>query len=770
MKISNEAKALGFLLLLLCASFFLSGYWHAFSINSIPIISFSLESFDTKAYSGGEACFTAAVTPSFLRIESTQHLSAEVNGKGAAADIISFYKEPVKKKYCFSSGLLKEGDNTVFVFLGNQKLFYHATLEGGAQPEESYGLRLLDINAGAVGFRFDSAGMRSYEPIGIFVNGKLDHYVYPKEGGMVFSERFSAPPGKNIVEVRFREKSVSAETDVPGKNAVPVPLGFLLVVFCIACLALTVFANQGFFGKFALSMAFFLAIVTVAGFALNALKLLSLYSFLFVVVAASAAIGFAFRKNCRLSFGKFSPLGLHPLFYVVILVALGVPLLFHVFSFSQFSYWNVFYERHAETLAESFSQPLFDQYSYFGRGVSFIPGYFFLDAGLGWISGLSGTALFAMLMLFGNILLLLSVFCLGDSIGLSKPKSALLFILLCLENFIGGAIVISPRHAISFSLFLAGMAVLIKKGNPIVAGALIGIAAFVQAPMLAAFPVLYAIAAKKPDWKRLAKTLAVAGALFGLFYIPNAINFGIFSQAESQNWGYLIDYNFYSLFLDIGPLVVFFLLISLPDLLRRKARLDGYAAKLLAAAIAGLLFQVYISYRWNIFNAVNIGILLAYLIPDRALHEAGSSRYIAVIMLLAVAAIGGSANTLSISTYSSTAYDFISRNTGSSARLLPDPLFGHDIAYFCKRQVLADLAVEYADEKKLDAAYEFLVNKDSKVLAEYGIDYTINQADMINRKAFGNSTSESEIEYPALNKVFTNGFLFVHSVPQGLQK
>ncbi|MBN2067085.1 MAG: hypothetical protein JW744_01310 [Candidatus Diapherotrites archaeon] len=764
MEVAIEYKAVAVFLALLLAAVFLSSYWHTMPMNSIPIIAFSLEKFDQKAFQGQETCFTAGATPKFLTIENIKPLYAQVNGKAVAADMLAVYKDKAEKEYCFSSEFLEEGNNTVFVFLESERLFYHVELVQGERPEAFYGLELLDLNSDFVKFSFRGENLYSYEPIEIRVNGSIDHRVYPGNGGQVFLEGIETRPGSNQVEVVFREKTVSGNAERQERQAIPSLLGLAMLAGIVSCFALTIFSDKTVVEKFALAIALLFVLVILIGFGLNALNLLSLYSFIGLLLAASAAIGFYFRKNFRVSFQKVNVFSLHPLYYVVILVAIGTPLLFPVYSFSHYSYWNVFYERHSESLAENFSMPLFDELSYLGRGVSFIPGYFFLNAGLSWATGLGETALYSILLLLGNVLFMLSVFYFGESIGFSKKKSSILFLLLWLENFIRGALVISPRHAFSLALFLVALAYFIKNRKPLLSGVVLAFSSFIQAPMMLAFPVLYIIVGRKPEWKPLVKTLVVSAAIFLLLFLPNALNFGIVSQAEPQNWGYLIDYDFYSLFLDLGPLMVFFLLISLFDILGKESRLDSYSLKLLAAAVLGLLFQVYISYRWNIFNAINIAVLLALILPEKALKERNSSRYMAIILLISASMMVVGINMLSISTYSSTAYDFISESTSTQSRILSDPLFGHDITYICSRAVLSDLAVEYADQKKLSDTYEFLIGKDTEILCNYGISHTVNQADMVNRKAFGNELEETEIEFPELNKVFTNGFIFVHQV------
>ena len=111
-----------------------------------------------------------------------------------------------------------------------------------------------------------------------------------------------------------------------------------------------------------------------------------------------------------------------------------------------------------------------------------------------------------------------------------------------------------------------------------------------------------------------------------------------------------------------------------------------------------------------------------------------------------------------------TPVSFIAERTSSDARILADPMFGHDITSVAKRPVLADLRVEYADEEKLLDAYAFLETKDYSILEKHGITHVFNQVDYIHRQAIGGKPKYGIIEFFPLDKVYSNGFIFVHRV------
>ena len=206
------------------------------------------------------------------------------------------------------------------------------------------------------------------------------------------------------------------------------------------------------------------ALIVSTGFILNFFKILSLFSFLFLNFLIIIVLLFDFKNN--FSFKPFSSEDkqkiLNPIFIVIILGAILLPLFINFFTVSNFSYWNTYYERHAKSLSNDFELPVFDELSYFGRVLGFIPGYFYLQAGFSWIFGLAGQELFSITLVLSNIFFIFAVLMFGESIGFSKNKSAILYVLIWMENFIRTGLIISPRHAFSFVLFIVALALVLK--------------------------------------------------------------------------------------------------------------------------------------------------------------------------------------------------------------------------------------------------------------------------------------------------------------------
>jgi len=159
-------------------------------------------------------------------------------------------------------------------------------------------------------------------------------------------------------------------------------------------------------------------------------------------------------------------------------------------------------------------------------------------------------------------------------------------------------------------------------------------------------------------------------------------------------------------------------------------------------------------------------VLLVYWFPDEAILNKHVSRILTTTFVLAAALITVWTGAYSLSTYQQGPLQFLKENTSSESRILSDPLFSHSIEYVSQRKVMADLAVEYADEKMLLDSYNFLEKKDYGILQKYSIDYVVNQSDMVNRNAFKNERLKTRLEFEEINKIYDNDFIFIHQAMQ----
>jgi hypothetical protein len=294
--------------------------------------------------------------------------------------------------------------------------------------------------------------------------------------------------------------------------------------------------------------------------------------------------------------------------------------------------------------------------------------------------------------------------------------------------------------------------------------------AFIQAPFLLFFPVFYLIIAKKIEFRLLAKALVAGGIVTLALMLPNILLYGPPLQAQAEEWGYLINYNLFYWFLDIAAPLAFLALFNGIDVLRRKARTDFYTKRLFLGLIFGTVLQLTVIYRWNILTAVNLGLLMAFLFPEEKLKDHIVERLMAIVILVSYAFLLYGMTYLNVHEVVTTPVSFAALNTSTSANFLCDPMYGHDLTSVAGRGVLADLRVEYADTQKLADSYRFLEEKDYGIVGKYRIDYVMNQVDYIHKQAIGGKKAYEIIEFPPFDKIYSNGFIFVHRVPLALRQ
>lgn len=772
----QELFVLGLLFIFLAFAFIIPNFWGIMPLNYSPFTSMYLEEFDKDVYLNEQFCFDLVLDiqgqPVFRNNLVIFANDSVLDFQKVFFSDENYYSRVVNYNYCFDENVLSNGNNTIKAMLGTEKVFFNIEKKQGIRKETTFLMDFKDVNNEGVSFSLLLENFDKFEPISIFVNGELDHKVYPVEGRNNFIEKLSFDEGNNLITLQFRDKEISKEYFHTAPVTINPFLGLILFLIGFFVFVGFVFSEEDYIRKFALSFTSLFVLLIAISFALNVLNFLSLVSFFALYIVSILIIAFVFRHNFKLTELNLSFLShlKNPLLFLIIFAAIALPLVFNVFTVSNYSYWNVYYERQSASLAENFSLPLEDEISYFGRPLAFIPGYFFFDASISWLFGLDGAILFGLLLCLANLFFLITLFSFCKAFNFSMNKAALFYIFMWMENFVRGALFVSPRHAFSLGLFLIAMMLLLEYRKKILAGLTIAFCGFVQTPLLVAFPILYLIIAKKIKWKELIFVMAIAVVTFLILYLPNFLNFGMLSQADKGAWGYLINYDLLNIFLDLGPLLVFFVLFILPDILRKDFKWTSYRIKLLVFAIIGLLFQLFVSYRWNIFNTINIALFLVIALPEKVVSQKYFLRLFAILILLIGLVMSAGINLSQITNYQTTALDFINENSSTNDRLLNDPLFGHSLAFFTQRPIMSDLAVEYAPQSQLDETYNFLEDSNYEVLKKYDIKWTYSQSLVVNTQAFGSKVLDDFLEFEKIDKVFTNSFFYVHWVGNNLDE
>jgi len=755
-----ELKVFILLFAFFLLAFAASQFWHSSPRLNFLGPSLALKEYDSVVFNR-ESCISIEYYPLELDFNRGEKLVVFTGPMILASETVNLGEEKrLEKRVCFDAAELEAGHYIVEVMSYHNSLFYHLEKKPGPGPEEPEPeLGGISLENGILNFSVSNFPENSYKPVEIFVNGELDHRVYPAGKEQEFRERISLEEGENLVELRLGAVSMQVEAVREDGFRMPYFFGIFLLVLSLFVFSCFVFPDYKLYKKLALAFGFTAAAFILIVMALGLLGLLSVFSFLGVFLSALAVVAFAFRHNFALS-KPGSILKMDRAVLVVVLAFVLISVGFHLFTFSHMTYWNGFYERMGLMITEQNAIPELDPLSYFGRGYTFTPGYFYFNAGMAWLTGLEGQALFAMIMAFSNALFFFSVYYLGRSLGLGEKKGALFALLIISEGFLLVAVTLSPRHAMAFALFALSLALHFDKRHPLLVGSVLGLTAIVQTPLLIFFPAFVIIASKKIEWKPMVLAFLIGGAIFLALFAPSLIRYGMPYQVESGNWGYLIKYPLHFLWRDFVILVVFFLLFYLIDLLRRRIKFSPYTQKLFIAVILGFLVQTFVTYRFNVVTALTIGLLLAMWFPAKKLKDIHFERICIIILIAALWYLPENVNSIQDIGYGPMVY--LKENTSTGSRILADPLYGHSIGYFAERPYLADLMVEYADQEKLDDAYRFLEDKDYSVLEKYSIEYTLNQSNYINRMAMEGTPTKDPIEFREIDKVYANTFLFVH--------
>ena len=770
LKFQLETSVVAALFFLLLASALLVPFWHSMPAVSFSSTSVFLEQYPKRAYENEELCFSLGFNvPENITVETVDLKVFSANSP-LFSERFFLPSKNYSKEVCFSSAKLAKGDNNVEVLVLGNSLFFHVNKRPGERPfSPQTSITGIFLSPGNVSFAVKNFDTDFRKPVEIYVNGKLDHRVFPEEENQQFLEKIEMSQGLNTVSLSFAGKTVKKEFENPPKPKMPFPFGIAILALSIFAFSCFLFPKHSLAEKFALGTAFVLVLLIVLVFSLNYTGLLNFYSVAACFTAITLFILVFFRKRFHKTVAKVRLSKLSPLLAIAIAIFFLVPVFFHLFSFTHITYWNQFYERQSRLIVGQNSIPQWDELAYFGRTYSFAPGYFLLEAGLAWVTGLTGTGLYSMLLLLANAFLFFSVFCLGESLKLSERKKALLAMFVAMSGFLLSAMSYSPRHVFSFALFLTSLASIIKHDRPWLSGILLGVMAFIQAPLLLFFPLFYLIAARKVKWKRMAKAVAVALLVTALLMLPNLVLYGLPFQANAEEWGYLINYSLYYWFIDIVAILVFFVLFSLVDVFRGKAGKDFYSRKLFLGFILGTVIQMAVVYRWNILTTTTLALLVVVLLPEKKLGKGFSERALSLLALVGFGFLLYGMSFLNVHEIVTNPVYFVAENTSTSSQILSDPMFGHNISSTAERKVLADLRVEYADQEKLMDAYSFLEERDLSILEKYSVDYTLNQVDYIHKQAIGGKPKYGIIEFPEMDKIYSNGFIFIHHVPKHIK-
>lgn len=782
---SIELVLILILILVFLASFVFAFFSNNLSLNGYYGSELYLSRYD-KVVSSEDFCFT------YNRVfygfnDASDLVTIRVNDKVLFEEIMeqkinvcdSAKKDgcvnETKKEMCYSSSFLNYGENRVTITFDDSKVFFN--IKKVETITDSYNLDFIDLNKNFVSFSINSDNF-DFEPVEIFVNGELDHMAYPKNNG-VFNEKINLSSGENKVVIKYRDLEINKTIFLQEEFKMNFIVGLLIFVFSFSVLLLFVFSKYQLLEKILLSFSTLFVLIILSVFVLNFINLLNVFSFLGLFLLLNIVLFLLFFKNYSITHISFLEIKENYsngwiLVGIFIALALVLPLIFGFLTLTPYSLWNTYYERQALTIVENNSLPLIDDLSFFGRPLGFSPGYFFLEAGLIWITGVSGVLIFSFILVLSNLFFALACLSFSKALSFSKIQSIILFFFVWAVSFIYSFLFLSPRHSIALGLFLVTLSLTISNKQKYLSALILAIVGLIQFPLFVAFPIVYLIVSKKIDFKNFLKMFFSSILFFVILFLPNLINFGMFTQAEKSNWGYLIVNNFDSFLIDFWFLLLFLIIIAIPHffdsinntgLNKNFFNSNYYKIKLLIFVLIGFCIQFFVTYRWNVFNTIILAVLLVEVIPKDFLKNKFTIRLIGLIFVIII--LNGfiplmSAN-LSMSNLIS--YNYLEKNTSSEDRIFNDPLFGHNISFFTKRKIMADLVVEYAPEEQLLDTFNFFEDKNYAKLNQYEADWVFNQPYVINRKSVGNGFLQTPLEFNKLDKVYDNGHFVIHYIP-----
>lgn len=754
--------------LLLFAGHLATSGWNSLSQKQ-NLVALELQEFDKKTEKESNSCFTLLLESNLGRTTIADY-EIRTGNKIVKHEKIDAGKSQTINE-CVPPTALSAGDNRIEIEIRNVTVFFHTIV---AQTIESTQTELISEPRGTKVFiRVTDPAQKKFEPIKIFVNQKLDHKIFFSGSTFESEEKISLEEGENNVKVVYggAEKNFSIKKEPEFK--MNFLLGFVLIAVSLTVFFALVFPLRPILERISLSILSFFASIILIFFILDTTGFLSAFNFtvlfLLLIIFLTAIFGKNFSKSVNLQ-KNFSPQNffknVSPFALLFVLVIIFSSMFYHFLTPSYYSMFTSFYEREAELIAQNQTVPLTDPFSFLGtKTFGYVSAYFFLNAGISWLAGISTMQSFAAIALLSQTAFLCIALLFFRSLGLSDKNSLLGTILLLLGVFVFSDFLFNIRHVVANSFLLLSL-VFLKRKAPLKSGLLLALATFVQPPV---FLMHIALSLVVVEWKKEAKNFfktIFTGAIGALvLFSPTLIRNGLPTQAHPETWGYLWSIPVYGFALDFLSIFIFTGVFILPLLFLKKIKIDGFAKKTILILALFMLVQLFVSYRINVVNSIVLAILIAHLFPKKLLEPRFTEYTMTVlfsVVFIAMAMLSTTFYPLHPTGYH--AFEFIKQNTSTNANILNEPYLGHAFILVSQRKSSADLAVEYANEEMIDNSYRFLKEKDNSILEKYGIDFIVNRSIFLDEKPIGDNLYQEVIEFPEQDKIYANEIFFIHSV------
>ena len=768
MKLTNALAVFCIIFLLLFAGYFATFGWGSLAQKE-NLLALELVKFDKKIAQGKDACFELAVKSTLGRQFFADYTISTGNLATKSEQIDVGKSQTINE--CVSANFLQNGENSIKIEIRNQTVFFHTEVLDSISQKAAQ----LEVKPARESIEIKVSGNQGneFEPIEIFVNGKIGHKIYFSGENFSSTEKLSLESGQNNVEVKFQGITKTATIQKQQQFQMNPLAGFAIIAIQLAVFFSLVFFNKPVLERIALSILSFFTVTIVLFLALDTTGINSAEIFVVAFAALTLLLAVLSAKNLKkagdlpkkISLKEFL-YGLSPLAIALIFVLFFAAMLYHFMTPTYYSIFTSFYERQSQLIAQQGNVPAIDPFSFLGtKPFGYVSGYFFLNAALSWLSGLSTKQSFEAIALLSQAALICTAIIFMRSINIKEKNSYLGAILLLMGTFVFSDYLFNIRHVVAESFLFASLYFL-KKNKLAASGALIALGGFIQPPVFLMFAAICLIIV---DWKREAKNFAkatlIGTVLLALLFLPTIIKTGIPTQAKPAIWGYFWSIPVYGFLLDFLSIFVFIAIFIVPLLYFRKARLDGFAKKALLVLLLFVFVQLFVSYRINVVNSIVLAILIAHVFPPQFLSVRYTEYALAVLFGIMFFIMGVvSVSFYPLHPFGTDAFLYANQNTSQGANFLVEPYLGHPFILVAQRKASADLAVEYADENMINDSYRYLKEKDNSILQKYSIDFIVNRSIFLDEKPVGDNMYTQVIEFPDQDKIYSNEIFFIHSV------
>ncbi len=635
--------------------------------------------------------------------------------------------------------------NNRFTFNKSEKLSAKDSLEFTDLNIERKGGYVLLNFSGKISL--ENSGVRSFE---ILINNNTvlrPSYVFSGENNFSFSEKIKFPlPG----EIAVRALGQEIKKDIKTSSMRFELAGYIVLIFSIL-LSWLIYKKSNM-PALIFILLLFLSVAGLETIHFRAAKTFGLGEWIVPLVSVVLTVSVYLNKikiskiNLRLEKSLINEILVFTILYLLFVLALKT-------FIGPYDTWWPYYARHTEMTYQYQTAFYQDELSYLGRPATYPTAFFEFGAEF---TGLLGAQSFYDVQFLLHAILIV-FYCISSYLLFLKfeRKQRIIAVLLySTMSFTLITTVIGTLHV--FSFILLNIATLFYNTDR-----LRKLSPFALALALASHPItiflfpFYVYATNKFDlgWRNLRPLCSVffAGILISLvFYLPIFYNYGLPHSIESKTWGFLLTYGFAGLMSDFRfglPLAILAMAVGLSN---KKFRVPSIIL------LSILLFYSTIAYRVNMFGSIILSSLFVLVFKDYLKNKfvtwfimallASSSIFITVIY-------SGTASWCtwgSVKPFCTLPMDYLRVHTSTQDSVAINPEFGHLEAFLGERKVLADLYVEYANQKKFTAEDLFYHESNSSHLNDYNITWMV--LDNIGK----------ERDLPDKDRVYDNSFIRIY--------